>query len=116
MAKSLENKLKELRTSIRKLDSALAAFSGEVDNSFLVRILHQELGEKAVALKALSASYPSTELSLARRVARIMDTREPPPQEYGKKVPIPPRSMHTYSSLKSLAMRTKIERSLRKAN
>src|SRR5208283_1650031 len=113
MAKSLENKLEELRKSIRKLDSALAAVSGEVDNSFLVRILHQELGDKAVALKALSSSYPSEELSMARRVARIMDTKESPP-EYSKKAPMP-RGQHTYSSLKSLAMRTKLEHALEKS-
>ena len=113
MAKRLEDKLEELRKSIRKLDSALAAVSGEIDNSFLVRILHQELGDKAVALKALSSSYPSEELSMARRVARIMDTRESLP-DMGKKTPMP-RGQHTYSSLKSLAMRTKIEHALEKS-
>ncbi len=113
MAKSLESKLKDLRSSIRKLDSALAAVSGEVDNSFLVRILHQELGDKAVALKALSSSYPSDELSMARRVAKIMDTREAP-SDSGKRTPMP-RSMHTYSSLKSLAMRTKLEHAFEKS-
>jgi uncharacterized protein len=115
MVKTLEDKLEELRKSIHKLDSALAAVSGEVDNSFLVRILRQELGDKAVALKTLSASYPSSELSMARRVARIMDTGQTQAPEYSRKSTSPPRDMRTYSSLKSLAMRTKLETSLRKA-
>jgi uncharacterized protein len=115
MAKSLERKLDELRKSIRKLDSALVACSGDVDNSFLMRICRQELGDKAVSLKALASVYPRSELSMARRIAHIMGTKQnvpeaPPP---GRKMPSPQRSLHTYSSLKSLAMRTKMERAMK---
>jgi uncharacterized protein len=125
MAKSLEHKLEYLRRSIRRLDSALAACSGEVDNSFLIRICRQELGEKAVSLRALASFYPSGELSMARRVARIMGVRD---NEQGypasgtaavsgrKPVPLQslPKSIHTLSSLRSLAMRAMMERAMRK--
>lgn len=114
MDNALERKLTSLRKRIRKLDSALVAFSGGVDSTFLMRICREELGEKAVAVTALSDHYPSTELSLARRIARIIGAKHivlnPNPQE-----PLPHESpnggrkgSNVYSSLKSLAMRMKI--------
>jgi uncharacterized protein len=114
--KELERQLEDLKKSIRKLDSVLATYSGDADNAALVRIIRQELGEKAVALQALSLSYPGSELSLAKRVARIMNSKLEQKSEMPfRRMPSPLRGLHTYSSLKSLAMRTKLERALKKA-
>lgn len=116
MPKSLEQKLDDLRKSIRRLDSALVACSGEVDNAFLMRVCRQELGDKAVSLRALASVYPNSELSIARRVARIIGVREGVPESApvaGRKMPAASRSLHTYSSLKSLAMRAKLEHAMK---
>jgi uncharacterized protein len=111
MDKTLERKLTALRKSIRKLDSALVAFSGGVDSTFLMRICREELGEKAVAVTALSDKYPSSELSLARRVARIIGARHliVDPSALEEEPHNGSRSSNLYSSLKSMAMRLKLK-------
>ncbi len=110
--KGLERKLGDLRKRIRKLDSALVAFSGGVDSSFLMRICREELGEKAVAVTALSDNYPSAELTLAKRVARIIGARhvvvDPTLVQAASQPPRCGRGS-VYSSLKSLAMRMKVK-------
>lgn len=109
--KALERKLGDLRKRIRKLDSALVAFSGGVDSSFLMRICREELGEKAVAVTALSENYPISELSLAKRVARIMGVKhvvvDPAIVQASSQVQKAGRGS-VYSSLKSLAMRMRL--------
>ena len=110
MDKNLERKLNSLRKNIRKLDSALVAFSGGVDSTFLTRICREELGEKAVAVTTLSTSYPKSELSLARRVAKIvgvkhvvLDSNAEP--QHDDEV----TGSDMYSSLKTLAMMLKVK-------
>jgi uncharacterized protein len=75
MDESLERKLQKLREGIRKLDSALIAYSGGVDSTFLLRICREELGEKAVAVTTFSKSTLREELSVARRIAKVMGVR-----------------------------------------
>lgn len=75
MEKSLEVKLERLRRKIRRLDGAIIAFSGGVDSSLLMRVCREELGEKAVAVTTVSDNYPESELSLARRIAKVIGAR-----------------------------------------
>jgi uncharacterized protein len=106
MEKSLERKLKSLRKRIRKLDSAVVAFSGGVDSSLVMRICREELGEKAIAVTTVSEDYPSRELSIARRVATVIGAKHlthKPEDDPAYK------SSNVYSSLKSLAMRLKLK-------
>jgi uncharacterized protein len=112
MDKNLERKLGSLRKRIRKLDSALVAFSGGVDSTFLTRICREELGEKAVAVTALSENYPKSELSLARRIAKIVGVRHlvvtnPETEKYSDVNLY--RGANLYSCLKSIAMRMKVK-------
>ncbi len=59
--KELKNKLNALREYIRSLGSLALAFSSGVDSTFLLKIAHEELGDKAIAVTATSCSFPKRE-------------------------------------------------------
>ena len=55
--------------------SLLVAFSGGCDSTLLLRIAHQVLGDRAIAVTARSETYPSEEYEEATRLARAMGVR-----------------------------------------
>lgn len=68
-------RLSGLRAQVRALGSALVAFSGGVDSTFVLKIAVEELGEQAVALTALSASVAPDEAEEARGLAARLGAR-----------------------------------------
>jgi uncharacterized protein len=65
----MTEKLARLRTILGKLDNALIAYSGGVDSVFLAKVAHDVLGDRVIALTAVSPSYPSYELEETKRLA-----------------------------------------------
>jgi len=68
-------KLVRLREELRGLGSALVAFSGGVDSTFVLRVAHEELGDRAVALTAISASVAPEEKREAEVLAAELGVR-----------------------------------------
>jgi uncharacterized protein len=69
------DKLAQARALIRAHGSVLVAFSGGVDSTFLLKLAVDELGEKAVALTALSASMAPEEAKEAKALAATIGAR-----------------------------------------
>ena len=57
---------------LASLPAALVAYSGGVDSAFLLRVAHDVLGNRAVALTALSPSIPPEESDAARALAQAI--------------------------------------------
>ena len=58
---SLEEKYRALRASLRSMESVIIGFSGGADSALLAKVAYDVLGETAVAVIALSESYPKRE-------------------------------------------------------
>jgi uncharacterized protein len=59
-------KLDSLTATLSKLGNVAVAFSGGVDSTFLLKVAHQTLGDKVIALTATSDMYPVRELEEAK--------------------------------------------------
>jgi len=68
-------KLAALRESLASLPSAVVAFSGGADSSFLAYVAHQSLGERALAVTADSPSLARSELDDAVAFCRQFGLR-----------------------------------------
>lgn len=61
----LHEKLHRLETYLKDLGSVAIAFSSGVDSTFLLKVAHDVLGDKAAAVTAKSCSFPQRELEEA---------------------------------------------------
>jgi len=68
-------RLARLRSELGRADSALVAFSGGVDSTFVLAVAREVLGDRAVALTAHSPSVPAAEREEARRLAARLGVR-----------------------------------------
>ncbi len=66
----MEKKLANLKKILSRMESALVAFSGGVDSTFLLKVAHQVLKDKVVAVTANSETYPISELEEAKKRAQ----------------------------------------------
>ncbi|HVI39664.1 MAG TPA: hypothetical protein VM577_03310, partial [Anaerovoracaceae bacterium] len=81
--KSLQDKYNDLKEYVKSLGSVAVAFSSGVDSTFLLKVAHDVLGDRAIAVTARSCSFPERELNEAIVFAkangivhRIVDSEE----------------------------------------
>jgi uncharacterized protein len=69
-------KLSALKGSLAGMGGVLVAYSGGVDSTFLLKVAHDVLGDRAVAVTALSESFARAEAEDAKRHADQIGARQ----------------------------------------
>lgn len=70
-----DDKLVRLRQLIASYDSGLVAFSGGLDSTFVLKVAHDMLKDKVVALTIVSPLTPSREVEETKRLKNILGIR-----------------------------------------
>lgn len=85
----MEDKLQLLKALIKELDSVIVAFSGGVDSTFLLKVAKDVLGDKVLAVTALSAVQIESEMEETKSIAAdlnaehiIIETNEMENEDY----------------------------------
>jgi uncharacterized protein len=83
-----------LLSRLERCESLVVAYSGGVDSAYLAWAAHRALGERALAVTAISPSYPRSHREMAGRVAREVgfrhewiDSHEHERAEYARNAP-----------------------------
>jgi uncharacterized protein len=75
MQASLQAKYDHLCNLVTEAGSAIIAFSGGVDSTFLLKVCVDKVGEKALAITARSETFPERELKEAKTLAGLIGGR-----------------------------------------
>ena len=75
MTESLNGKLATLRQAILDMQSVLVAYSGGIDSTVVLKIAQEQLGTQALAVTAVSPTFPTIELDSAKQVALEIGAR-----------------------------------------
>ncbi len=69
------SKIEQLKSILSRSNGALVAFSAGVDSTFLLKVAHAILADRAIALTATSPTVPPGELEAAKTFARTLGCR-----------------------------------------
>jgi uncharacterized protein len=71
----MDAKEEQLERALQDTDGVLVAFSRGVDSTFLLKIAHMVLGERAIALTASSPTAPPAELGATQKFTAELGIR-----------------------------------------
>ena len=71
----MDAKIEQLKSNLAQNKGVLVAFSAGVDSTFLLKVSHMVLGDRAIALTATSPTVPPGELDAAKAFTRGLGCR-----------------------------------------
>ena len=69
------DKYRRLRQLFGDMDSVLVAFSGGIDSTLVLKVAQDALGDRALAVTAVSPTFPEIELEWTARLAAEIGAR-----------------------------------------
>jgi pyridinium-3,5-biscarboxylic acid mononucleotide sulfurtransferase len=75
MTEQLRQKLDRLRAIFAPMPSVMVAFSGGVDSTFVLKVAHDTIGERVIALTTTSPTMPDEDRDTAIRMAAEIGAR-----------------------------------------
>ena len=72
---AIQQKLERLHAFFAPLESVMVAFSGGVDSTFVLKVAHQSIGDRVLALTTTSPTMPDDDHQSAVEMARLIGAR-----------------------------------------